>query len=323
MSARILVVDDHAAWTQHVSLQLSNDARYRVIGVAADGAGAIEMADRLMPDLVVLDVGLPSVNGIEVARRILGGAPESRILFLSETHMSEIAEAALATGAHGFVVKSDAGRDLRPAIAAILEGRPFVSARLASRLIEQRRRQAFPGLRHHDVLLAGDDTVLFDAYARFCEETLTAAGTAFVVATPSSRVAIEERMRAAGVDLDLATRQGRYVPMDVEQALASVMVDGWPDEARFLSVVSSLLAAGVAASGGVHPRVSICGEGAFEIWKTRGAEAAIRFEMLWDEFAVRSGMDVCCGYVLPQSGGSDDSDTVHRLCAAHSATRRS
>lgn len=129
-------------------------------------------------------------------------------------------------------------------------------------------------------------------------------------------------MRGAGVDIDLAMREGRYVPLDVEQALATFLVDGWPDEARFLSAVTRLLTAGVAAARGVHPRVSACGDGAFEIWKTQGAEAAIRFERFWDEFAVKSGMDVCCGYVIPQSGRSDDPAAVERLCLAHSATHR-
>jgi DNA-binding NarL/FixJ family response regulator len=321
MSARILVVDDHAAWAQHVSLQLGNDVRYRVIGVAADGADAIETAERLRPDLVVLDIELPGINGIEVARRILTRAPESRILFLSQNHLPEVAEDALATGAHGFVVKSDAGRDLRPAIAALLDGRSFVSARLASPVIEQRRQQAFPRLRHHHVLLGSDETVLLDEYARFSAETLGAGGTAVVVATAPHRAAIEERMRDGGVDIDLTTQQGRYVPLDVEQVLAC-LVDGWPDEARLLSTVTRLMTAGVAASRGVHPRVSACGEGAFELWKTRGAEAALRFEMLWDEFAARSGMDVCCGYVIPQSGRAGDPAAVERLCAAHSATHR-
>jgi hypothetical protein len=172
------------------------------------------------------------------------------------------------------------------------------------------------------VLLGSDDTVLLDEYARFSEETLTAGGTAIIVATPSHAAAVEERVRDAGIDVDLTAQQGRYVSLDMAPALASVLVDGWPDEARFLSVVTDLLTAGMAASRGVNPRVSICGEGAFEIWKTAGAEAAIRFEMLWDEFAVRSGIDVYCGYVLPQSGRADDPASVQRLCAAHSVTHR-
>jgi DNA-binding NarL/FixJ family response regulator len=320
MSARILVVDDHAAWIHHVSLQLRDDVRHRLVGTAADGAEALETAERLRPDLVILDIGLPKINGIEVAQRILASAPESRILFLSENRLPEIAEVALATGAHGFVVKSDAGRDLRPAIAAVLEGRSFVSTRLTSQVIEQRRQQAFPGIRHHCALLASDEAVLLDEYARFSEETLAAAGTAIVVTTASRRAAIEERMRVAGVDLDLAAQQGRYVPLELEQALATFLVDGWPDEAQFLSAATPLLTAGAAAARGVHPRVSACGDGAFELWKARGAEAAIRYERLWDEFAVRSGMDLCCGYVIPQSGRLDDPAAFERLYAAHSAT---
>src|SRR3954463_6435648 len=131
MSLRILLVDDYAEWNRHTSEKLQNDLRYRVIGEVTDGLDALPAAERLKPDLVVLDIGLPRLNGIEVARRLLGCSPQSRILFLTENRCPEIAAAAIATGAYGYVVKSDAGTDLLPAIGAIAEGKTFVSPRVA------------------------------------------------------------------------------------------------------------------------------------------------------------------------------------------------
>jgi DNA-binding NarL/FixJ family response regulator len=89
-------------------------------------------AKELQPDLIVLDIGLPKLNGIEAARRIRQLAPKSKILFLSENRSVDIAGEALRTGASGYVVKSNARSDLLPAAKAVLSGNRFVSASLPS-----------------------------------------------------------------------------------------------------------------------------------------------------------------------------------------------
>ena len=103
---------------------------WRVVGEASDGLQAVHMAQRLQPDLIMLDVGLPRLNGLEAARQIQEVSPGSKILFVSEHNSRQIAKAALNSGAGGYVVKSDAGSDLLPAIRAVLEGKRFVSASL-------------------------------------------------------------------------------------------------------------------------------------------------------------------------------------------------
>ena len=103
-----------------------------VVVEAADGLAGLWKAQELQPDLVILDIGLPKLNGIEVARRILKSAPGTKIVFVSEQRSSDIVEEALRTGARGYVVKSDAGRDLLSAVRAVLGGKRFVSASLAS-----------------------------------------------------------------------------------------------------------------------------------------------------------------------------------------------
>jgi DNA-binding NarL/FixJ family response regulator len=91
---------------------------------------AVQKAAELKPDLIVLDIGIPKLNGIEAARQIRKLSPESRILFLSENPSPAVAKAALDTGASGYVVKSDAGRELLAAVEALIQGKRFVSARL-------------------------------------------------------------------------------------------------------------------------------------------------------------------------------------------------
>ena len=105
------------------------------MGETSDGLEAVHKAEELQPDLILLDIGLPTLNGIEVARRIQVVSPTSKILFVSENRSPEIAEEALRTGAGGYVVKSDAVGELLPAVKAVLEGKQFMSASLAGHFL--------------------------------------------------------------------------------------------------------------------------------------------------------------------------------------------
>jgi DNA-binding NarL/FixJ family response regulator len=125
------VVDDYEPWRRFVSTTLQKQLRLRVIGEAVDGLEVVQKAQQLQPDLILLDIGLPTLNGIEAARRIREVSPESKILFVSENRSWDIVEEALRTGAGGYVVKSDATGELLPAVNAVLGGKRFVSASLA------------------------------------------------------------------------------------------------------------------------------------------------------------------------------------------------
>ena len=103
----------------------------RIVGRASDGLAAVRNAEQLHPDLILLDIGLPSLNGIEAARRIREVSPSSKILFVSENRSVDLVEKALSTGAEGYVVKADARSELLPAIKMVLEGKRFISASLA------------------------------------------------------------------------------------------------------------------------------------------------------------------------------------------------
>jgi DNA-binding NarL/FixJ family response regulator len=132
---RILVVDDFADWRHCVIEKLRENRSLQVVGVASDGLEAVLKAEELQPDLILLDISLPKLNGIEAARRIREVAPESKILFLSQGLDLDVARAALSSGGHGYVVKSDAGSELFAAVEAIMLGKRFVSHRLADHAV--------------------------------------------------------------------------------------------------------------------------------------------------------------------------------------------
>jgi DNA-binding NarL/FixJ family response regulator len=128
-------VDDYEPWRSYFATMLRERLGLQVIGEASDGLEAVQRAQELQPDLILLDIGLPTLNGIAVARRIQAVSPASKILFVSENRSADIAQEALSTGAGGYVLKSDAAGELLPAIKAVLEGKRFISASLAGHFL--------------------------------------------------------------------------------------------------------------------------------------------------------------------------------------------
>jgi len=123
----VLVVEDFAPFRAFVSGLLREELAFQVVSEASDGFEAVRRARELNPDLILLDIGLPGLNGIETARRLREMAPRSRIVFLTLEGSAEVVEEALGTGALGCVHKSRARNDLVPAIATVLDGKQFVS----------------------------------------------------------------------------------------------------------------------------------------------------------------------------------------------------
>jgi DNA-binding NarL/FixJ family response regulator len=124
---RILVVDDYEPFRRFLCSMLTRKADLQIIGEALDGLEAVQKAEELQPDLIVLDIGLPTLNGIEAARQIRKFAPESKIIFVSQESSPDVVQEALGLGTCGYVVKSQAQRELLAAVDAVLEGRRFVS----------------------------------------------------------------------------------------------------------------------------------------------------------------------------------------------------
>jgi len=115
----------------------------QVICEVSDGLVAVHKAEELQPDLILLDIGLPTLNGIEAARRIRKVAPKSRILFLTQESSADVVQEALSLGAAGYVLKVRAGSELLAAVEAALQGKQFVSSGLACQA-ETLGRSIFP-----------------------------------------------------------------------------------------------------------------------------------------------------------------------------------
>jgi CheY-like chemotaxis protein len=129
---RVLVVEDFEPFRRFIASTLKGRPDFQIVCEVSDGLEAVQKVEELQPDLIVLDIGLPRLNGIEVARRIRAIGLKSRILFFSENRSPDIAAEALDTGAQGYVVKSCAAGEFLTAVEAVVQGKQFLSSGLGS-----------------------------------------------------------------------------------------------------------------------------------------------------------------------------------------------
>ena len=129
MTIRILVVDDHPIVRQGLKTLLEGHSGWQVVGEAQDGAEALEKAQELNPDVMVLDVTMPRMNGLEACRLLRRQSPRLEILFVTQHDSPQMMREALEAGARGYVVKSNAARDLLAAVEAVSEHRVFTALR--------------------------------------------------------------------------------------------------------------------------------------------------------------------------------------------------
>ncbi len=143
---RILVADDHEVVRKGLVALLHGQRDWQVCGEAAEGRDAVEKALELKPDVVILDLGMPNLNGLEATRQILKANPQARILILTLHDSDQVVREVLNAGARGFLLKSDAARDLVAAVEALGQDKTYFTSRVAAMVLEGFVRAAEPGV---------------------------------------------------------------------------------------------------------------------------------------------------------------------------------
>jgi DNA-binding NarL/FixJ family response regulator len=133
---RILIADDHEVARRGIRSLLEAHPGWQVVGEASNGRDAVNFAVQLKPDVALLDIGMPSLNGLDATRQILAVAPEIRVLILTMHDSEQVVREVLAAGARGFLLKSDAGRDLVSAVEALQFRRTFFTTKVAQLVLE-------------------------------------------------------------------------------------------------------------------------------------------------------------------------------------------
>jgi DNA-binding NarL/FixJ family response regulator len=330
---RILVVDDYEPWRHFVSAKLKIQPKLQVIGEAVDGLEAVQKAEELQPDLIVLDIGLPTLNGIEAARQIRKVAPECKILFVSQESSDDVVRQAFNSGALGYVVKGHAGSELLPAVEAVLQGKRFVSASFSGHdLVEPTGDQSDTLQRNegltpfsaekkirHEVEFYTDNTGFVDGFARFIEAALKEGHAVIVFATDSHQASLLQRLTLDGLNIPAEIEQGSYIPLNVTDTLPNFMVNDSPNPVLFRKLVGDLITEAAKGAKGEHPRVAVCGEGVHTLLTAGNLEATIKLERMWDEIAQLYEVDVLCGYFRSAFANEESISTLERVCAEHTA----
>jgi DNA-binding NarL/FixJ family response regulator len=138
---RILVADDHGVVRKGLRLQLEQNEQVEVVGEAADGREAVRLAEELKPNVIIMDIGMPSLNGIEATAQIVKHNPRVGIIMLSMHSDESYLVRTLAAGAKGYLLKDSADADLQRAVQAVAQGKPFFSPAIAKVLLEDYVRQ--------------------------------------------------------------------------------------------------------------------------------------------------------------------------------------
>lgn len=311
----VLVVDDYEPWRRRVCAELEKGSRWRVSGEVADGESAVREARAGRPDVIVLDIALPGLNGVEAARRILAENPGARILFLTGQSSSDIAGAALEIGAAGYLLKIDAGGRLQLAVETVAAGARYISPSLAGRVVDVTRQSSGSAVHRHAAVFHVDESPLVDDYVRFAEASLADGQVVIGVADHARLLKIAERLEARGVALDVAVREGRYRAIDMAPEFAALVRDGRAD---YESVLRSALAVLAQAASSSERGVAVFGEMAPLAWKEGYVEAALTLERAWDEAVRRTGAAVLCGYVIDGARVADNGYAVFRdVCGVH------
>ena len=338
MAIRILKADDFAPWARFISSIILKHTDWHIVGEAVDGFEVVKKAGELKPDLILLDVGLPELNGIEAAQQIRKLVPKAKILFLSGLDDPETVREALRTGASGYCVKSDAGSELTTAIEAALRGEQFVSDRikryipeddsqtsngpiwdesLTSSSIRDLPRKTETALCH-EVQFYSNDALFLTRVAYFIGAALMTGNAAIVIATRGHRAELYQELKAQGVDVDSVTERGAFVSLDASETLSSFMVNDRPDAARFLEGFDRLISSVSNAAKAEHPRVAVFGEGVALLWAEGNPEGAIQVEKLSSDLAKIHKVDILCAYPFTLHI-QEDGHAFKAVCAEHSA----
>jgi DNA-binding NarL/FixJ family response regulator len=136
MPFRILVADDHEVVRRGLAALLLSQPDWEICGEAADGREAVDKAQQLKPDVVILDIGMPSLNGLEATRHILKNQPHTKILILTLHDSDQVVREVLNAGARGFLLKSDAARDLVAAVEALRRDKTYFTSKVAAMVLE-------------------------------------------------------------------------------------------------------------------------------------------------------------------------------------------
>ena len=199
-SLRILVVDDHAVVRRGVRSLLESHEGWEVCGEATTGREAVEQSRRLRPDVVVMDLSLPELNGLDATRQILKDAPDTEVLVLTMHHSEELARDVLKAGARGYVLKADADENLIAAVDNLRRHKPYLTGTVTEFMLDDFVRRGDAALEDSVVVVTAREREVIQLVAegRSSKEVASTLGIS-VKTVEAHRASIMRKLRLQSV----------------------------------------------------------------------------------------------------------------------------
>jgi CheY-like chemotaxis protein len=304
---RVVVADDHSRIRTAVEEVLSSS--FDVVAAVADGRQAVDAVHRLDPDVVVLDITMPVLDGLGAARELVRSGVRAKIVFLSVHEGDEYVAGAVEAGVQGYVVKSRMVTDLQGAITHVLEGRlrvPTSSSLLG--IADWRAR--------HAVQFYTSENARLDELNGFATRALRRGDSVVAVGRPAMLSGMASRLTDIGFDLASLSEGGRYQAVDAEEYLSHSMRGDEPDEASLVELLHRLEHASATAADGASIRPVVFGEVAPLLWQDGNIAGALTIERIWHSHA---SFHTLCSYRSADVEAYGRREVFHELCAVHHA----
>ena len=351
LSVRILIVDDNETVRRGLRSFLSSRTDFSICGEAADGLDAIEKTKALQPDIVLMDITMPRMSGLDSTRIIRRELPESKIIIISQNDPAIIHRQAGEVGAAGSVAKADVSRDLIPMIENLCQRNTEIAAIRTSQKghapdvlipegsVSHRSKFGMEGKigghmngddhnepwcslladaapRDHIVQLYQDEKFLSRAVCRFAVSAINHGEGVILVPTSEHWNALRPRLEAEGVDIKATQASGQLTVVDADQLLPEFMRGAMPDAPLFLGLAGETIAR--AHGGDRFTKVRWWGEMVNVLWERGDVAASMGLEDLFHRLAHDQEIAIFCSFLMDNFDGDVHARMLPRLGQNHS-----
>jgi DNA-binding NarL/FixJ family response regulator len=348
---RILIVDDHESVRRGVRSLLSGREEWSICGEAEDGLEAIEKAKRLQPDIVLMDITMPRMDGVQATKVIRQKVPEAKVILISQNGSSVGRRQAADADARDFVAKIDLSRDLLPTIERVAGQRnpkmmsdrrggervalsdvlpasppsseePAFKQKMGGRMSQDIQNEPWCGLldaaapRDHIVQLYQDEQFLSRAVCRFAVSAINHGEGVILVPTSAHWNALRPRLEAEGVDIKAAQSCGQLTVVDADKLLPQFMRNAMPDAPLFLGLAGETVAQ--ARGGDRFTKVRWWGEMVNVLWERGDVAASMGLEDLFHKLAHDRNIAIFCSFLMDNFDGDVHARMLPRLGQNHS-----
>jgi len=331
----VLIADDHDGFRRAMRSVIEAEGAYRVCGEARDGVDAVDKVRRLRPDIVLMDINMPRMDGLQATEIIRREMSDCNVIIVTQNETTIAREQARIVDADGFVTKADVARDLLPTMGrVVMENKGRLDPRKGDRHVDRDRDPAgdhdsaasesepwcsllgSAAPSDHIVQLYQDQQFLNRAVCRFAAAAITNGEGVILVPTVAHWDAFRPRLESEGVDVKAAEKRGQLTVVDADNLLPTFMRDGMPDSPVFLGLAKNVISE--ARGDGRYPKVRWWGEMVNILWERGDVAASMQLEDHFDQLAHEQDIAIFCSFLMDNFDGDVHARMLPRLGENHS-----